>query len=381
MDDHSDRVTFVVRSDDFVKPGGDSLQVREYARHLEGLGWAVTIEGFRADLRIRPGHVVHVMNLDRVYDFLLTMRAAQGHPVFVSPIHHSLELTRRMRSDVRQSRIALRIVNSLPEQARELLALCWREIRRDRRSSLVLRTWRILGLLPTSLSPWIRAGRCLNQAAGVFLLAPGEGESLRHDTGWSAGNDYLTPNAVAAIPPSLRPWSERAGIIAVGRIEPRKRILELAEAADRSGIQLRVVGALGTTDRRYARALEELAARSPFVDYVGALPHDRTVEAISHARVLVNASFVEVQSLVDLEGAMTGCHVVSCPSGHTGNWLSADRYHETSSFDVDVVLREAARWHDSQAPGELSKDEYPWTWQETSVVIDRAYRSSADLRT
>lgn len=366
-------IDFICRSDSDEKFGGDSLQLMACMTRLAAAGYSVRSVPFTARMDLRPGALVHVFNIDRPYDFLDAMRQARGHRVVVSPIHHSLARVRLMRGA--EQGYSVRAVSSrlLPESLRELCAF---GIRSSRHSTAVATIVQFVRSLPNGIGVWKRVGKQLDRCDAVALLAEGERRALISDTGWSGRNGVLAPNGA---PDGLEAggptaWDDRPeGMVVLGRIEPRKRQAELAEAAGRRGLPMTFAGGLnanaGPYGRRFLRAVEEFRC----LRWLGQLPHSETLHLLGDARVLVNASWVEVQSLVDLEAAAMGCWVVAAPGGNSAEWLG-DVVQETAG-SVDDLLDVAARRADSgEAPPPFR---YVWTWDETARVLDGVYREIA----
>lgn len=372
-------VDCVVRSDAPTKVGGDTVQLREYERHL-----ADRIDfrevPFHPSMRFRSGAVVHIFNVDRPFEFLTACRLARGHRRVVSPIHHNLGRVRAMRKGERGRGLTSLVGRVLPESGREWLGMTVRAVRRSRRPADLVRTASAaVRAVPSLAGAWRRLGRELDQAVAVALLAEGEGADLRALTGWRGDNAILVPNGR---PEDLdlalsRPWGERepSSILVVGRIEPRKRQLELARAADATRTRLTFLGQRIGDGDAYTRAFDELAASSPFVDYAGAFDRREVLRRMGSARVLLNASWVEVQSLVDLEAASMGCAVVATPAGHSKEWLGES---VTIVDDLDVqALVLAARRVAEAADGPQAAPAYAWTWVDASERLFAAYAERA----
>jgi glycosyltransferase involved in cell wall biosynthesis len=368
-------VDCVVRSDALQKSGGDTVQVREYTKHLAGWGFDVREVPFRPAMRLREGAVVHVFNVDRPFEFLLACRAARGHRIVVSPIHHEIGRVRAMRAaDTGRGLVSLS-ARVLPEAAREWLATGYRAIRTS--ASLVGRLkagLTVVRLAPLVPSVWRAAGRQLDEAALVALLADGEGRDLRRLTGWSAGNDVVIPNGRPEdLDLGLRtPWADRAvgSIVVVGRIEPRKRQLDVARVATRLGIPVRFVGPFADEGSAYATAFKAVVAEG-VVRHDGPKDRAEVLALLGASRVLVNASWVEVQSLVDLEGATMGCVVVTSRTGHSGEWLGEAVTAEDGD-DLDALLRRAAALAAEDAPPP-PEARYDRTWLQAAEQLEQAY--------
>jgi glycosyltransferase involved in cell wall biosynthesis len=264
----------------------------------------------------------------------------------------------------------------LPEALREWLATGYRAARGsgDIRSAAasVVAAARLLPQVPTV---WRRVGRQLDDVAAVALLAEGEGRDLRRLTGWRERNEIVVPNGRPEdLDLGLRtPWAERpaGSIVVVGRIEPRKRQLELARAAVRVGVPVRFVGPFANEASAYSVAFKELVAAGGPVGYDGSKDRSEVLALLGRSRVLVNASWVEVQSLVDLEAATMGCAVVTSRTGHSREWLG-DAITAEDGDDLDALLRRAAALADATAPMPAATD-YDRTWQQAALQLEQAY--------
>lgn len=368
-------VDCVLRSDAARKSGGDTVQVREYAKHLVDRGFDVREVPFSPAMPLRPGAVVHVFNIDRPYEFLLACRAARGHRIVVSPIHHEIGRVRAMRAADSGRGLISVSARVLPEALREWLATGYRAIRGAGGPVAAVRAGlAVVRLAPVVPSVWRATGRRLDEVAAVALLAEGEGRDLRRLTGWAAGNDLVVPNGRPEdLDLDLRnPWSARpaGSIVVVGRIEPRKRQLELARAATRLGIPVRFVGPYADETSGYAVAFQAVVDEG-VVRHDGEKDRAEVLALLGSSRVLVNASWVEVQSLVDLEAATMGCAVVTTRTGHSREWLGAAVTAEDGD-DLDALLLRASALAaaDAAAPPAVRYDR---TWRQAAEQLERAY--------
>ena len=375
----SGRVDFVVRSDSPVKGGGDAIQVQHYADELARIGFLPEVVPFGPAMRLRDGSIVHVVNVDRPFELLETARMAAGRPLVVTPVHHDPHGVRAMRATERGRGLRSLVDRLLPEVPRELLAAAVRASRSpDRGSPLDL-----LAFVARSAraAPGVRrrVGRVLDSAAAVALLAEGEGEVLQRSTGWSGSNAVLVPNGAPAPVARPRPWRERSrDLVLVGRVEPRKRQLEVVRRAGERGLDLTVVGELQTPDSAFGRAFLAAVEASPTVHHLGPLGRAATLEVIGDSRVLLNASWVEVQSLVDLDAAALGCHVVATPAGHSAEWLGGSVRTTDDVHDLDALLDLAETTLRSAAAPEGMR--YPHTWASSTDRLAEVYRGLESAR-
>lgn len=374
------KIVFVLRSDNTAKPGGDTVQVAAYEGRLRARGWEVQTVDFHAGIEFDSSDVVHLVNIDRVFDFILCARVARRARLFVTPIHHANHRVRYMRRTGR-ARGLLAVLNRLPEGVREYLGFLVREVRRSDVPWTLRRLARVVALVPSTLWPWRFSGRLLERAEAVFLLAPGEGRDLQRDSGWRGDRAVLTPNAVDVGDVRSRPWEERGGIVVVGRVEPRKRTLELAQRAEDRGLKVTVIGRISDVDTRYAEDYRDFIRGARHVTHIDGLSHQDTLARIAKARVLVNPSLVEVQSLVELEAATLGAYVVTGPSGNSADWIGPERLSVIPNFDVDPLLTLAHRLCQSVAgPPSMSAADYPWDWDRVVDVLEKAYLEERNAR-
>ncbi|WP_375387221.1 glycosyltransferase [uncultured Amnibacterium sp.] len=368
-------VDLVVRADAERTTGGDMVQVEEYVRRLDPARFDVRVVPFAPRMRLRPGSVVHVVNIDRPHDFLAATRAARGHRLIVSPIHHDAGRVLAMRRADRDRGMTSVLTRVLPDPVREWLGTARRAVRAaDGPASLAAGVQVALVALAEIPGVWRRAGRVLDRADLVALLAEGEGAALMALSGWHGRNRALVPNGRPDADGGAAglPWADRpvGSILVVGRIEPRKRQLEVARAADRLRIPVRFIGPHTDEGTALSREFAALAATSPFVLHEGAMPRPDVLARMGASRVLLNASWVEVQSLVDLEAALLGCAVVTSGTGHSAEWLG-DVVTDVPDGGIDALLRAAAARAAGDEPPPPVR--YDATWDAAATRLAAAY--------
>jgi glycosyltransferase involved in cell wall biosynthesis len=191
---------------------------------------------------------------------------------------------------------------------------------------------------------WRRVGAAMDAAVIVCTASDAERNDLQSDTGWAGANEFRTPNGIEIADESdTTPHAQRGGLISVGRIEPRKRQLELARAALATGTAMTFVGGENLNTPRYCREFGRVIAQSSgLLVWTGALDRSEVLDRFASSRVLINASWVEVQSLVDLEALARGCAVVSAPTGSTRERFETG-VTVVNSDDVFEMLATASR--------------------------------------
>ena len=162
-------IDFVVRSDAQVKSGGDSIQVEEYRSELQMRGHDVRVIPFSPSMSLRKTAVIHFVNLDRPFDYLVGSSLAAGQPRVISPIHHDLQRIRLMRRNERGYGFRSLIGRFLPENGREFLAFFVRGLIADRsirgRMQLVKASLSVARHIP---GIWARVGVELNRMDRVL---------------------------------------------------------------------------------------------------------------------------------------------------------------------------------------------------------------------
>lgn len=371
-------IDFILRSDALEKNGGDGFQIDQYCRNLtKKYGFDIRCIPFHVSMNLRPNSIVHIVNVDRPFDFLAAVRIAADRPIVVSSIHHDLGSVREMRKAERNQGLRTLVGRVLPESGRELLAFSVRTAKKVR-SSADCRKWVVTWLrsLPTAATVWRTVGRTLDRVDAVALLAEGERDSLTRDTKWLGRNGKLIPNGkpTRSIRGSSEPalaWADRIhDICVVGRIEPRKRQLEIARAAAIQGQRVVFVGHPSASSPRYVADFEAAVAQDPNLLWVGGLEHEEVLDLMGNSRVLLNGSWVEVQSLVDIEGAAAGCWVVVGRGGNSSEWLGGSVV-AVDTHDVSRLVLEATDLLRSNL--EPIPTDYAHTWEMASEKLADVY--------
>lgn len=374
MISEQEHIDFIVRSDALEKSGGDTIQVEHYVNELHHNGIGTTIIPFHPSMKLTPGSIVHVINIDRPFDLLSTWRLARDHPIVVSTIHHRLEYVRKMRKNETGYGVRSTVGHALPEPWREWLAFVVRCARSSPSpKARVTAFWDAVRLMASIPRVWRRVGNLLDSCGAVLLLATGEGDSLRIDTGWRGDNGVLVPNGrpkqASTTSAGALDWNERAiPIVSIGRIEPRKRQLDVAKLAGQMGVPLTFAGPLHQPETPFGKEFVATLDRYPSLKWLGPLEHAAVLDLLARSRVLVNPSWVEVQSLVDLEAAFAGCFVVANVGGNSKEWLP-NHVEVCEVEDIRTMLEiSVARAASPQGPG---TPDYKWTWRSaTSRLID-----------
>lgn len=105
-------------------------------------------------------------------------------------------------------------------------------------------------------------------------------------------------------------------VLSVGRINKKNNQIILAEACNRLGIQLVLIGSAG--DKEYLNKI--IAFKN--VLYLGEMDEYDRYNAYKFGKLYVNPSFAEIVPIYSLEAAVSGCNVISTKEGSSIEYLT-----------------------------------------------------------
>lgn len=368
-------VIFVVRSDSDTKPGGDSLQVDQYAQELRRLGLSVEVLPWRTHLPQVGNAIIVAVNVDRPYEFLLLNLGRSNKTYVVVPIHHSDRAIARLRRSEASASTARRILSVLPSRVRELLTFYSRLAASGDGGARFTAGLRAFAYMPRLRSA---VRRRLEGADLVMTLSRTETEALERDFRVEHAKYVITPNGVPRQDGVRNEWLNRKiGIVVVGRIEPRKRSLEVLRAADALGIGVTFIGKVDANSSKYGRQFVSEIEKSANSEWLGVHPHADVARYLGDSRVLLNASLAEVQSLVEIEAAEAGCRVVTTQSGSAQEYVQSVAEIFPAEVELTELLSAAHRAASRLEGPELYS--YPHTWTSAVAPLARLLGVSADV--
>jgi len=306
------RICFVARNDFESKAGGDTVQYRIYDRtaRLAGL---TTLTWFD-DRPLPDADVYHAFNIDRPLELYPKMRSvvARGRPFVISTIHHPNAWVEKYISIHSPGGPFARAVSGLPFASRT-------SIREPIKEVVRLFMQRRMNHVSELFPPWrSRIRWLLREAAKILVLSTEERLWLERDFGVATRDDRVAwvPNWVEGIErkptqlESLSAFSE-APVVVVGRIETRKNVLRVARLAEALNRPILFVGRANPNEAHYRQEFESIVKRGSYVHWIPGVPRDEMGAYYLNASFLLNASYVEVSPLVDIEAISFGCPVVT----------------------------------------------------------------------
>lgn len=377
----------IQRSDINFKSGGDLIQFLQVEKYLSAKDFEVKLIPWKPELDLSGTDVVNLVN-DRpliLVDSLRIINKMMPRPhVVISPIHHSDDDVINMR------------INGFAESYFEVFFSKLLKIRKIRKGIFhLLNVLADVRMIANSYGAWKSTCVLLRNVSAVYskknigrllvfnnslqFLAVGEEKSFLKDyqiAEESIDSNFIIPNGGPNRSDKNRLDEEiEFPIIVIGRIEPRKRSLELAKLAHSLGISITFVGAFANPRSKYAKFFSDIVSESTFLNYLGARSRDEVLQFLSKSKVLLNVSFAEVLSLVEMEAGGQEKWIVSSGVGHTSEYISSDQYRTFPHHDLAKGLKiasnllnaETTNFVRTQIPSwEVIADKYSAMYQKIS---------------
>jgi glycosyltransferase involved in cell wall biosynthesis len=333
----------------FQAPGGGENQLVQTGRHLEALGLPVRPFCAWTD-RLETARVLHLFGMSREGLELARRARARRTPVVLSPIcwfqpaalwHLERGTGNKLKAIAAWT--ARRMLPSLPGWRRELLELC------DR-------------ILPNS---------------------PAEARQLTALFGTDPGRIEVVPNGVLEDFRNATPllFRERFGdeefVLFVGRIEPRKNLLELIRVVRALGVRLVV---MGDAPPECAAYHDRCRREGVGVCWLGVWEHEDPLLASAYAaaRVFALPSWFETPGLAALEAALAGAAVVITPFGSTRDYFGDRVLYARPDRPADIAAAVARSWSRGPDPGLAAFVAAHYLWPDvarrTAEVYDQIAR-------
>lgn len=285
------RVLIQGRTTTGERRGGDATLAEQVAAELEGLGHEVAVAAAPPAYGLGGFDAVHAINLDRSVlaetEAMAEAAVRAGRRLVVTPLWWPLDdYVAHLRP---AERLMFRAGGLGPVRALK-----------DRR----------LGSLQGIRR---RQASVLAAASAVCPSGPAEAARLRAAFGPLPGEVVWFGTTKAPVS-----GGERAGVVCVARLDPRKNQLGLIEALRGTGIALTCIGTHAVFPE-YARRCREAAGDGAAL--LGFLPAVEVDGALQHARVHALPSFFELPGLTSLDAAALGAAVVASEAGTPRDYL------------------------------------------------------------
>lgn len=361
-------IRMIVRGDAERKQGGDTLQAEATLTALRYSGHDATLDQYSPRWRPADVDIHHLFNIDRPIEFVHVAKLCRraNRSLVVSTIHHSdLAISNLRSAEYRRSKGTRRLLAKLPSWLREGLTYARRHHRVGDLAWLataLLRGWSTKRAVRRAL---------LYDHVQIVALSEKEESWLRRDFSLPMDTRIsIVPNGVDQSVDLQQPWPERSStILCVGRIEPRKQQLEVAEAATRLNARVNFVGSASETAKGYVHAFTS-ALNNGELEWLGPMSHQEVMALMGRSRVLLNASWAEVQSLVELEAKNAGMWVVS--NHESAADLPASEPLIEKQESVEHLLRRAMECSLSPS-GPMRNSSHTVSWRDVADCLSAIY--------
>lgn len=187
---------------------------------------------------------------------------------------------------------------------------------------------------------------------------------------------HIVPNGVEDefFPDPAEPVERGNELVCTATITPRKRVVELAEAAVAAGVPVRIIGKpYSPQDPYFARFLAIAKAAPELVLYDGPVDDRRTLAGIyKRARGFVLLSTMESRSLSSEEAAAAGCPLLLSDLPWARSVFAGNATYCPADAPKDGTAAHLRAFHDA-AP-RLGSPPPPCRWEDVARQLQAIYR-------
>ena len=209
---------------------------------------------------------------------------------------------------------------------------------------------RFVHLVPS----WMKRVRwLLEKADRIALLSREEGAYVGKDFAYAMRPEQAltVPNWVEGLGdtspgiPAVFEDLPEPPVLVVGRIEPLENSLRIRRLAERARRHLVFIGRPLHENSAFCETFEAEIRRSRYCRWIRGVPRSTLAQVYRHGSFLLNASYVEVSPLVDIEALALGCPVATTTSALHHEWLPSDTPTCDPYDDASILARLAWRPH------------------------------------
>jgi glycosyltransferase involved in cell wall biosynthesis len=322
-------ILFCLRRDAPDKPGGDSGKVYKYKHYLEEKGFLVTVVTDPAELKVKETlpDIMHLFNMQTPYENYryMTWASDKNIPLCFSPIHHEKKyMVKYFKGGFFGKFLSYDAYLMLSSFAKEFIKF---------------KTMR--NVLSYKKTPQNINRALVEKASRIFPLSESELEHIRFDV------PAKLPSSKVKVLPNALTFSKRGAaeqvprdidVMVVGRIEPRKNILKIAEALKGTRYKVVFAGKENGNHKKYCAEFKDIVKASSNLQYLGELNQDQLSHHYKRSKINLSNSWFEVVSQVDLEATSLGCKpIVSAASALFDYFSSPPLRLEPDCSKADIL--------------------------------------------
>lgn len=358
-------ILFCLRRDATDKPGGDSGKVYKYKHFLEMKGFLVTIVTDPVELEGKETtpDIMHLFNMQTPYENYRYMAWAlnKNVPLCFSPIHHEKKyMVQYFKGGFFGKFLNYDAYLMLSSFAKEFIK------------------FKTMRNLPSYNKTPQRINIDLIERAGrIFPLSESELEHIRFDVPAKLPSSKVKvlPNALTfGSREATDPISRDIDVMVVGRIEPRKNILKIAEALKDTAYKVVFAGKENTNHKKYCAEFKDIVSASPNLQYLGELNQDQLSHHYKRSKINLSNSWFEVVSQVDLEATSLGCKpIVSAASALFDYFSSPPLRLEPDCSKADILKCIENALKENYQP--QLRNAFSLNWEDVTDMLANEYNT------
>jgi len=353
------KVAFITRSTLYSVPGGDTVQVRETARHLHDIGIKAEIKLADEYIEYDRYNLLHFFNLTRPADILYHSKKAQKPFVVSTILCNYSEYDKHHRGRIGK------LFSLLPGDHIEYLKTIARWLKggdhlagpeyllRGQRNSIIRVLKTSAMILPNSASEYRRVTQTYPCDAKYAIVPNGIDANL-FKRNCSAVKDYNL-------------------VLCVARIEGIKNQLNLIRALNNTRFNLVLIGSHAPNQKTYYNECRRIAAGNiTFIDHI---PQPELVSYYQQAKVHILPSWFETTGLSSLEAAAMGCNIVITDKGDAKEYFGNHAFYCNPGQPESILgaVVKASRSKYNEALNETIQKKY--TWKQAALETYKAYQN------
>lgn len=354
------RVLIQSRKNLFTLKGGDTVQLTKTKEELDKLGVEADIS-----LELEPDlssyDLVHLTNVTRIQETYLQMKNAvrQHKPVILSTIYWPVEEFEKS-GQVGIRKIINRYLSVDTEEKIKAVARYVKD--EDSRNEATSNLWKVgytkmqdyvvqhtSFFLPNSEIEMEMFSKNFNVPMKNYNVVPNAIDS-----------DIATKQLIKTIPEKFEKF--RDAVICVGRIEPRKNQVMLAEALDNSQYKVLFVGAVSENQKGYFNELKKIVDTHGNYYYMPYIDNTELYQLYRVCKVSALPSWYDTPGLVSLEAGVMGCNLAISNKGSTKEYFGElASYCEPDDMEsIRKSVDEAYRMSQNGKLQQMILDRYTW---------------------
>ncbi len=212
-------------------------------------------------------------------------------------------------------------------------------------------------------------------ADACVALTPWEASLMSDVFGAPSRKVFVVPNGVEPIFLQRSKVPRNEWLVCTAVIAPRKRVLELAEAAVMAATPLWIIGKPYSANNEYSRRFEQFAhSHKQIIRYEGAIDERATLAQVyREARGFVLLSDRESLSLSALEAASCGCPLLLSDLPWARTVFRENARYVSLDYPAAKMAQEVSRFY-SDAPN-LPVPPPAKSWRQIAEELNRLYQS------